>query len=53
MKELIDDIKPPGSWSITWDGINEEGNPVSTGLYFILFELNGQHVQTEKAIFLK
>ena len=53
IKELIDDTKAPGSWSITWDGINEEGNPVSTGLYFILFELNGQHVKTEKAIFLK
>ena len=53
VNELINEIKPTGSYSVTWNGMSEKGSLVSTGLYFILFELNGQYVQTEKAVFLK
>ena len=53
INELIDEIKPTGSYSVTWNGMSEKGSPISTGLYFILFEFNGQHVETEKVVFLK
>ncbi len=53
VKELINGIKQTGTWSVTWNGINAKGNPVSTGLYFILFESNSQHLKTEKVILLK
>ena len=53
VNELINEIKPTGSYNVTWNGMSEKGSLVSTGLYFILFELNGEYVQTEKAVFLK
>lgn len=32
---LIDDYLQPGSYSIDWDGLTDEGNPVASGVYFL------------------
>ena len=53
IKELIDETKSAGNWSASWDGMNENGNSASTGLYFILFESNSQYLKAEKVILLK
>ena len=31
---LVNNIESPGGKSITWDGTDQNGNPVSTGVYF-------------------
>jgi len=36
--------KTTGRKSITWDGRNKNGNPVSSGVYFYSIELNGDRV---------
>ena len=33
IRTLVDEIKPAGSYSVQWDGRNEEGENVSSGIY--------------------
>ncbi|MBC8180847.1 T9SS type A sorting domain-containing protein [candidate division KSB1 bacterium] len=42
----------PGFHSINWDGRNEMGNEVSSGLYFFRFEI-GELISTRKGLLLK
>ncbi len=38
---LVDEVKPPGYYTVTWDGRNEQGNPVATGLYCYEMKTDG------------
>ena len=40
IKELIHDIQTSGYHSIMWDGKNENGNHVGSGMYFYNFTFN-------------
>ena len=42
----------PGSKSVTWNGLNQFGNPVSSGIYFYQLQ-NHDHSQIRKMILLK
>ncbi len=49
---LLDDKLPAGAHKITWEGLNEEKKPVSSGVYFIRLQ-TGQIDTVRKALLLK
>jgi flagellar hook assembly protein FlgD len=34
VKTLVNEIRPAGKHFISWDGLNDDGSPVSSGVYF-------------------
>jgi flagellar hook assembly protein FlgD len=40
VRTLVDEEKGPGYYTVTWDGRNEEGNEVPSGVYFYRIEAN-------------
>ncbi|NIR47637.1 T9SS type A sorting domain-containing protein [candidate division KSB1 bacterium] len=38
IKTLVDEVKEAGSYSVTWDGTDERGQPVPSGVYFYRFD---------------
>jgi hypothetical protein len=44
--------RTPGRYDITWDGMNERGKTVSSGIYFYRFESN-KFTQTKKLVLIK
>jgi hypothetical protein len=52
VRTLLDREQPAGSYTITWDGTNTTGQPVSTGVYFYRFQA-GDSFQTKKMLLLK
>ncbi|NQV29712.1 MAG: T9SS type A sorting domain-containing protein [Candidatus Marinimicrobia bacterium] len=49
---LRDEISPPASYNVTWDGRDRTGERVSTGVYFCRLSA-GQFSQTIKMVWLK
>nr|MBC8479752.1 T9SS type A sorting domain-containing protein [FCB group bacterium] len=49
---LINDYKQAGSYSITWNGMDEAGNPAPTGIYFVSMQHAGGTVN-QKMMLLK
>lgn len=47
---IIDEIKPAGNYSITWDGINSYGQKVSSGIY--IYRINADDYQSSKKMAL-
>ncbi len=41
VRTLVNDMLRPASYSVTWDGLNDNGQPVSSGIYIY-------HLRTEK-----
>jgi len=35
---LMDEARPAGFWSVEWDGLNNNGDPVGSGVYFYRLE---------------
>ncbi|MEE9443291.1 MAG: C1 family peptidase [candidate division Zixibacteria bacterium] len=52
VKTLVDEVKSAGTHSISWDGTNEDGKPMSTGIYFYRIT-SGDYTETRKMILLK
>ena len=52
IRTLIDDIKPAGNHSAEWNGRNDQGVIVSTGIYFYRLKSDGL-VESKKMLFLK
>ena len=52
VKTLVNDAKSPGQYSAIWNGRNDAGVEVSSGVYLYLFKA-GDFVETKKMIFLK
>jgi hypothetical protein len=46
VRTLADGAFPPGEHAARWDGRNENGSPVSSGLYFVRFEAEGRRLHT-------
>lgn len=53
VKEVFKGILNPGEFSFQWDGINQNGNEMSSGLYFCKLILNDEIVASTKMILLK
>ena len=41
VKTLVRDSRTPGSYEVTWDGTNEQGSSVSTGMYLTTLQAGG------------
>ena len=52
VRTLIDETKSAGSYRIEWNGNDDSGKPVSTGVYLYRFQA-GDVVQTRKMLLLK
>ena len=52
VKNLVNEDKLPGHYQITWDGKDDSGFEVSSGVYFYRLKTEEQ-VQTKKLIYLK
>lgn len=49
---LQNGAKPPGNYEVQWNGLNESGSPVSTGVYFARLQA-GDYNKTIKMVLLK
>ena len=52
VRELVRDARPAGTYEVVWDGRNDSGQIVSTGIYLYRLE-TGEGVKTRKMMFLK
>ncbi|OGC76378.1 MAG: hypothetical protein A2Z27_01330 [candidate division Zixibacteria bacterium RBG_16_50_21] len=52
VKNLVNGFEPAGFYSINWDGTDDQGEKVGTGIYFYRFEA-GDFSQTKKMVLLK
>ena len=52
VKNLIDEQKASGNYSIKWDGTDNNGITVASGTYFYQIKLN-EFLQAKKMILLK
>jgi len=52
VRSLVDEVQDPSRYSVTWDGRDAHGKPVSTGIYFINYKA-GEHAFSRKAIVLR
>ncbi|NIR47638.1 T9SS type A sorting domain-containing protein [candidate division KSB1 bacterium] len=52
IKTLVDEVKAAGSYSVTWDGTDERGQPVPSGVYFYRFDA-GVVSGTKKMILMR
>ena len=52
VRNLINDHRQAGDHSILWDGLNQSGSPVSSGVYPVVFEA-GKHQDHGKVMLLR
>ncbi len=52
VKTLLNEIKAAGTYNLVWNGVNNAGDKVSSGIYLYRME-SGSFVQTKKMILLK
>jgi hypothetical protein len=52
VRQLVDKHEPAGRYAVTWDGRDDSGAPVASGVYFYRFT-SGTFMQTRKMVLLK
>jgi hypothetical protein len=52
VKRLVDSSMPAGPAQVTWDGFNDSGAAVSSGIYFLRM-ITGEHHHTRKMVLLR
>ena len=52
MRSLVDGARPAGQQSVTWDGRDDGGTTVASGVYFYRMTA-GRFAQTRKMVLLK
>ena len=52
IRNLMSGIKPKGNHSLYWDGLNNSGEQISTGLYFKIFKVEN-HISVGKMLLMK
>ena len=50
--KLQNEVQPPGNHEVQWNGLDQAGNPVDTGVYFARLEA-GIYSETIKMVYLK
>lgn len=53
VKVLVDEIKATGKHNVIWNGDNDKGQQVSSGIYFYKFEVDNQQIDIKKMLLLK
>lgn len=52
VKTLVNDYQKPGYYEVTWDGTNDTGTQVSSGIYYYRIQA-GSFVETKKLVLVK
>jgi hypothetical protein len=52
VRKMVDAVQGPGAFSADWNGQNDQGHPVASGVYFYRLDA-GPRVETRKMVFLK
>jgi flagellar hook assembly protein FlgD len=52
VRTLLDEEKQPGNYQIIWDGKDQKGNEVSSGIYFYQLK-SGDYKETRKMTLLR
>ncbi|MDZ7375881.1 MAG: T9SS type A sorting domain-containing protein, partial [candidate division KSB1 bacterium] len=52
IKTLVDEVKPAGNYQVSWDGTNQLGQLVSSGIYFYSLK-SGEFIKTNKMVLLR
>lgn len=52
IRNLVSEYSPAGTFKINWDGLNDSGNQVNSGIYILRFQA-GEFFETLKMIMLK
>jgi flagellar hook assembly protein FlgD len=52
VRRLVDETKPAGVHQVSWDGTDQAGQAVSTGIYLYRF-IADRHVETKKMLLMK
>ena len=52
MRRLVDELAAPGFYTAAWDGRNERGKRVASGVYYYQLQI-GPIVRLNKLLFLK
>jgi len=52
VKTLMDESLSPGFYSVHWDGLNNNGEKVSSGIFFYTIKA-GEFMETKKMLVLK
>ncbi|UCG51357.1 MAG: T9SS type A sorting domain-containing protein [Candidatus Latescibacterota bacterium] len=52
VRRLVSDVQGPGEFSTTWEGKNDNGEPVASGVYFYRLRA-GRMTTTKKMVYLK
>ena len=53
VKTLVDEKKRAGSYTETWDGKDNNNNPINTGIYFYRLEVGNRVIDTKNCLILK
>ena len=53
IRTLVNEKQPAGKHSVAWDGTNNSGNQVSSGVYFYQLNEDDKPLQTKKLMLLK
>jgi len=53
LRILFNDNQDEGNYTLLWDGSNEAGSSVATGVYFYQLEVDNKKVATKKCLMLK
>jgi flagellar hook assembly protein FlgD len=53
VKTLVDETKMPGSYSVIWNSKDQNGKPVSSGIYFYKLNVDGKTIKSKKMLLLK
>ena len=53
VRTLVDENQPAGKHSVVWDGTNELGESVGSGIYFCKLQIDNKPVSTKKIMLLK
>ncbi|MBN2365897.1 MAG: T9SS C-terminal target domain-containing protein, partial [Calditrichaeota bacterium] len=53
IKKLVDENKGKGEYSVVWSGINDAGDPVSSGIYYYTLKSSDNKKLTRKMILLR
>jgi hypothetical protein len=52
VKNLVNETKKPGSYTVQWNGRNKQGSQASSGIYFYRIKA-GDYISTKKMLLLK
>lgn len=53
IKTILNEKHEPGNYSLKWNGVDEAGNSVSSGIYFYKLSLDGKSQKIKKMMLLK